>query len=145
MIERHDWTLTFRNSRILDSLDELLNASKQTKDVQKSSIKHESRDEILGSLREAQIIRKNLISLQEERISRPQWILVYILAIVLLITIITTTQSTGLIIGSVLKAALSSAVLFSVILLKKLNDLTLFDDTIGESSAIDVVEVIKDN
>lgn len=114
------------------------------------AIKKEGLNGIKGSvatrnmlgLQDLQKIRKNMVSLREERIPAFQWLLIIIIAIILIVTV-STVSSTGSLLISLIKSAFVSSVLVALILLRQLDSLELFFGKIGEHSAQDVINIIK--
>ncbi len=96
---------------------------------------------ILGDL---QKIRKNLIALYQEKIPRLQQLLVFGLTLILILAI-SSIESQGVILASLIKAAFVSSIISVVIMLEKLNKLTFFESMVGQSSAQDVLDIIKGN
>jgi hypothetical protein len=96
---------------------------------------------MMGVLDDAQIVRKVLVSLKEETIPRLQQIFIYVLAVILFLAVL-TLPSRDLVLASLLKSVYMMTIVMVVILLKKFDDLTLFEGTIGEHSAKDVLEII---
>ncbi len=93
-------------------------------------------------LHDAQINRKHLVALHQERIPKSQWVLTVILAAILLLTLSAIT-SQGLIIASIIKGAFATAVIAVILLLLQLDKLKLFEGMIGQSSAQDVLDIIE--
>jgi hypothetical protein len=96
---------------------------------------------MMGVLDDAQIVRKVLVSLKEETIPKLQQIFIYVLAVILFLAVL-TLPSRDLVLASLLKSVYMITILMVVILLKKFDDLTLFEGTIGEHSAKDVLSII---
>ncbi len=94
-------------------------------------------------IQELQKIRKNMISLREERIPVFQWLLIVMIAVIL-ITTVSTITSEGFVLISLVKSAFVSSVLVALILLKQLDSLELFSGKIGQYSAEDVINIIDD-
>lgn len=94
------------------------------------------------SLRDLQRVRKDLVSLYQERIPVFQWTLLYLLASILVGTIL-TIPSSFLLFASVLKASFTLSIVVVLYLLHRLNSVRLFEGTIGESSAKDVIGIIN--
>jgi len=94
------------------------------------------------SLRDLQRVRKDLVSLYQERIPVFQWTLLYLLASILIGTILTIPSSL-LFFASVLKASFTLSIVVVLYLLHRLNSVRLFEGTIGESSAKDVIGIIN--
>lgn len=102
-------------------------------------------DNIYDAIDECESVRRKVISLKEEKIPQAQWIIVYLLLIVTSIVIISTLNSYTSLFLSIVKSCFISAIIFSVFLLKKLDDLTFFDMTVAEESAKDVLLSVKYN
>jgi len=93
------------------------------------------------SLRDLQRVRKDLVSLYQERIPTFQWILLYILAGILVLTI-SMIPSYLVIFLTLLKVSFVGSIFVIMYLLHRLNSVKLFEGTIGESSAKDVIDII---
>ncbi len=93
-------------------------------------------------LQELQKIRKNMVSLREERIPSFQWLLITIIGVVLIVTM-STISSVGIMLVSLIKAAFLVAVLVALSLLHQLDSLHLFSGKIGAHSAQDVLDIIE--
>lgn len=92
-------------------------------------------------LGDMQKIRKNLIALYHARIPRFQWYLVDALAVILIISVaVVPTNDSWLPI--VIKSSFATVLATVLILLRRLNNLTLFEDMAGQSSAQDVLDII---
>ena len=110
-------------------------------EVGMDKVRGESIRKILGVLDDIQIIRKVLVSLKEETIPRFQQFFIYILAVILFLAVM-TLPSQGLVLAALLKSVYMITIITVVILLKKFDNLTLFEGTIGEHSARDVLSII---
>lgn len=95
----------------------------------------------IKSLIGTQEARKQLVALHQERIPQFHWILIYFFMVMLLATV-ATIPSVGFVLGSILKAAFAASVISVIVILKRLDTLKLFEGTIGEHSAQDVVAII---
>jgi hypothetical protein len=104
-------------------------------------IRGEAIRNILKNLDDVQITRKVLVCLKEETVPRLQQFFIYILAGILFLAIL-TLPSKGLVLASLLKSVYIVTVITVVVLLKKFDDLTLFEGSIGEHSARDVLSII---
>ncbi len=134
-----DYHFTHKSST-LTSIHKLIEEAIKDKTV--PSLKSAVLIQIMAALREAQLLRKNMVALYQERIPQFQWILLYSLSLVLLITL-STIFSQYLWLSSALKAAFGFSVVAIIVLLRQLDSLKFFEGTIGENSAKDVVEIIK--
>jgi hypothetical protein len=132
-----DYQFTHKSTTLV-SLHEL--CEKTTKNKALPSLQHLALQRILEALRNLQKIRKNMISLHNERIPAFQFVLVYFLAIILLITV-SIIPSTQYLLGSILKGAFSSSIIFVIILLHEFDRLKFFEGTIGENSAQDILNI----
>lgn len=94
------------------------------------------------SLRDLQRVRKDQVSIYQERIPLPQWFLLYILAFILVATL-TTIPSYLLFYPALLKAAFTTSIVSVLYLLNRLDAFAFFEGVIGESSARDVIAVIE--
>jgi hypothetical protein len=109
--------------------------------VSMEGIRGESIKNILRTLDDVQVARKLLVSLKEEVLPRFQKFFIYILATVLFLAIL-TLPSYGVVLASLLKSVYMITVISVVMLLRKFNDLSLFEGSIGEHSARDVLSII---
>lgn len=96
---------------------------------------------ILRTLDDVQVTRKLLVSLKEETIPKLQQFFIYVLALILFLAIL-TLPSKGLVLASLIKSVYIISVITVVVLLKKFDNLTLFEGTIGDHSAKDVLSII---
>lgn len=106
------------------------------------NLRGETIKNILRTLDDVQIVRKTLVSLKEETIPRFQQFFIYVLAFILFLAIL-ALPSQGLVLASFIKSVYMVAVISVVILLKKFDNLTLFEGSIGEHSAKDVLNIIN--
>ncbi len=133
------WDYHFVNpSNTITACHQLLESTTKEKSLQ--TLQSFATQRILVSLENLQVARKSMVALHQERIPRFQWVLVYFLAAVLLIAV-STIQTEGFLLGSILKGAFSSSALFVVILLNAFDKLRFFEGTIGEKSAMDILEI----
>ena len=139
ILSSKDWSYYFTHkSDLLTKLHVYLNGCGE---VGMDKIRGEAQRKILGTLDDVQMIRKLLVSLKEETIPRFQQFFIYVLATILFLAIM-TLPSKGLVVASILKSVYMVTVISVVILLKKFDDLTLFEGVIGEHSARDVIGII---
>jgi hypothetical protein len=89
-----------------------------------------------------ELSRKKMYILRLERIPFLQWWLLTSLAAILLISI-GAIDSTGLIISAMLKGAFSTSILLVLVILYEFNNLKFFENTIGERSAQDVLDIMS--
>lgn len=97
----------------------------------------------MAALYEAQVLRKSLIALREERIPSFQWLIIYILTAVLLMTLAVVLHSHLFIVGALLKASFASTVVVVVVLLHQFDQLRLFESRIGTSAVEDIKNIIE--
>lgn len=119
-------------SSIHQTLEEQLGSNKQ------ESLRNQAVGRMLGGLSDAQVLRKNMVMLYQERIPSFQWFLIVFFLVMLLMSI-SVIPSVGVILGSVLKAAFVVSLISVVIILRSLDNLHLFEGFIGENSAKDVL------
>ena len=83
-----------------------------------------------------------MVALREERIPHFQWVLIYFFMIILLATV-ASLGSYEMVFPAVLKAAFIVSVVSVIIILHKLDNLSMFEGVIGEHSAKDVIGIIR--
>jgi hypothetical protein len=139
LLKKKDWTYYFTHkSTLISHLHEYIQVCG---DISMDKVRGESLRKMLGTLDDAQIVRKLLVSLKEEIIPRLQQVFIYVLAAILFLAVL-TLPSKGLVLASLLKSVYMMTIVIVVILLKKFDNLTLFEGTIGEHSARDVIRII---
>ena len=134
-----DYHFTHKSSTIT-SMHNLLD--RDASDEKLSNIKNQSLGAIIKSLGDAQDLRKQMVALREERIPHFQWVLIYFFMVILLATV-ASLGSYGQFFPAILKAAFAVSVVSVIIILHKLDSLRLFEGTIGEHSAQDVLGIIN--
>lgn len=105
-----------------------------------ASIESSSVSEIKKQLSDMQKNRKDMVALHSERIPQFQWFVIFFLALMLVITI-TSVSSYGNVVESLLKASFTTAIIATVVMLRKLDTLDLFESFLGEHSAQDVIDI----
>jgi hypothetical protein len=138
-----DWSYYYfdHKTHIIQSLHEVVDkASTSGMD----GLRGESIKNILRTLDDVQITRKLLISLKAEMIPKLQRVFMYLLSLALLLSIL-TLPSKGLVLASVIKALYIVSIFTVVTLLRKFDDLSLFEGTIGAHSAEDVLSILKED
>ncbi len=139
-IKSQTWDYHFRHkSNTITKLNEALKS--ETKTIEEHSFKRTMAGRLMSSFQNLQKERKNLVALYQERIPFFQWSLLYFLAIILLLTV-SFIPSYYTFLAATLKAAFSSAIIFVLFLLHELDQLHFFENTIGEHSARDVLDII---
>jgi len=98
--------------------------------------------QIMVSLRELQLVRKNMVGLHQERIPVFEWILLILLATTIIVSI-SFIPSAELVINASLKGIFSTAVIIVLVMLHELDKLRLFETTLGEQSAKDILDIFK--
>lgn len=101
---------------------------------------HSYYDGIWDAIKELQQNRKKIIASYNERLAGFQWAIIYILGVLLAISFDFVPGSSLLV--QVLKILFGTAVFISIILLKELDDLTLFGEHAGRESADDIFRII---
>ena len=89
-----------------------------------------------------QLTRKKVLHLFGEKLVSFQWAVTYILGILLIFSFNFVPSTSWYV--SILKVAFGTAVFISILLLRQLDDLTLFGDTAGMSSVEDVFRIIEE-
>ncbi len=139
-LRKKDWAYYFTHkSDLISSLHAYIQVCGE---INMDKVRGESMRKMMGALDDIQIIRKVLVSLKEETIPKLQQVFIYTLAVILFLAIL-TLPSKGLILASLLKSVYMITVVIVVVLLKKFDNLTLFEGTIGEHSARDVLNIIE--
>lgn len=134
-----DYHFTHKSSTITD-LGNLLIETGGDKNY--PSIKNETSSNMIASLDNLQTARKRMVSLQIERMPAGEWVLVIFLALLLLISLLLIPSNNALI-DSVMKGIFGALIIQVVILLYELDTLKLFEATLGESSAKDILDIIE--
>lgn len=139
LLKKKDWAYYFTHkSNLISNLHAHIQVCG---DIDMDKVRGESLRKMMTTLDDAQIVRKLLVSLKEETIPRLQQILIYTLAVILFLSVL-TLPSKDLVFASLLKAVYMMTIVMVVFLLKKFDDLSLFEGTIGEHSAKDVISII---
>ena len=97
---------------------------------------------IITSLEQLQIVRKQLVSLHIERIPRFQWGFLVLLAVILILTL-STIPTNSVLTGSILKAAFGSCVFLVLVLLWEFDNLVFFGGNIGTRSSQDMIDIFE--
>ena len=143
VIENHRWDWNISHpSTTLSEIYKLIKSVFDSHEL--SEVEKMSASEIKKLLAEMQKNRKDMIALYGERIQMFQWFVIYFLCIILVITI-SSVSSQGLMLESILKAAFVTAVFSTAVMLRKLDNLDLFESFIGERSAKDIFDIIEGN
>jgi len=141
MIVKNGWDYPFTNkTTTITDLHKLMEETVKEKGL--DGVKGAVVTRNMLGLQDLQKIRKNMVSLREERIPSFQWLLICLIAVILVTTVSTITSVDSLVI-SLIKAAFVSSVLVAIILLRQLDDLKLFSGKIGEFSAQDAINIIE--
>jgi hypothetical protein len=135
-----DYHFTHKSDTIIKIGKLLLEAGKKKDD--NSNLSNSFLREITRITRDLQIVRKKMVLLHQEDVPKFQWLLLIFLAIILLIAV-SMIPSEEQLIPSFLKGAFGTCVILILILLRRFDDLKFFESTIGESSAQDILDIIK--
>ena len=95
-----------------------------------------------GGFLQIQVSRKKMIMLYHEKLLSLQWTLIYILAGLMVISFNFIPNHTFIV--DVLKIFFGVAVLFVIILLKQLNDLSIFGKDFNKETAEDMLRIIDE-
>ncbi|MFW0871290.1 MAG: hypothetical protein ACKKL4_02455 [Patescibacteria group bacterium] len=134
-----DWNITHKSTTLKRSYALLSEASV---DRDFSSNERISADSIRRILAGMQQNRKNIVALHGERIQEFLWFVIYFLCLILVIAI-ASVSSYGLILESILKSAFVTTVLATAVMLRRLDNLDLFESFVGEQSAKDVLDIFE--
>lgn len=139
LLKKKDWTYYFTHkSHLISNMHAYIQVCGN---INMDKVRGECLQKMMGTLDDAQIVRKALVSLKEETIPKLQQIFIYVLAVILFLAVL-TLPSQDLVLASLFKSVYMMTIVMVVILLKKFDDLTLFEGTIGEHSAKDVINII---
>jgi hypothetical protein len=105
-------------------------------------IKGEAMRKMLFVIDDMQVQRKALITLNEEKVTRYQYTIVFLLAFVL-VAMFLSLNTHGQLVESFMKGVLISVVGVVVWMLHKFDELHVFEGVVGEHSARDVIEIIE--
>jgi len=141
VIAKHKWDYNILNraTTLKDTYDLVKRA---VEDDRGTNIEHSSVSEIKRSLSDMQRNRKDMIALHSERIPQFQMFVIFFLALMLIITISSVT-SNGNVVESLLKSTFSTAIVATVVLIKRLDTLDLFESFLGEHSAQDIINIFN--
>jgi hypothetical protein len=89
-----------------------------------------------------QLTRKKILNLYSEKLVLFQWTIIYVLALLLIVSFNFVPSSSILV--TFLKVCFGTAVFLSIILLKQLDNLTLFGDAAGMNSVEDVMNIVTE-
>ena len=95
-----------------------------------------------GAFDDVQQSRKKMIMLYQQKLLPLQWAIVYILAILMVVSFNFIPNHT--LIVNILKIFFGIAVLFVIILLKQLDDLTIFGKNFNKQTANDMLRIIEE-
>ncbi|MCH8888883.1 hypothetical protein IID26_00435 [Patescibacteria group bacterium] len=140
ILETGEWNYHFiHKSSTITDLGNLLVDTGGDKNY--PSIQNETISNMIASLDSLQLARKRMVSLQIERMPTGEWILVIFLALLLLVSLLLVPSSSA-IIDSIMKGIFGALIIQVVILLHELDTLKLFESTLGETSAKDILDII---
>lgn len=132
-----DWNLVNKSttlSRTYELIDEL-SVDRDFSDVERMSASN-----IRKILSDMQRNRKDLVALHAERVQDFLWFVIYFLCLILVITI-ASVSSYGLMLESILKSAFTTTVVATAVMLRRLDNLELFESFVGEKSAKDILDI----
>jgi hypothetical protein len=103
---------------------------------------HSYYDGIWDAIKELQQNRKKIIAAYSERLAIFQWAIIYVLGILLAVSFDFVPANSFLV--QILKILFGTAVFISIVLLKELDNLTLFGEHAGKESAEDIFRIIEE-
>ena len=134
-----DWNLVNKSSTLTETytlIDEL-SVDRDFSDVERMSAAN-----IRKILSDMQRNRKDLVALHAERVQDFLWFVIYFLCFILIVAI-ASVSSYGLLLESILKAAFVTTVLATATMLRRLDNLELFESFVGEKSAKDILDIFE--
>lgn len=141
ILKHRAWDYHFTHkSTTLISLHQLLEKTYHHKEA--FPLEDATFEEMIDAIREAQIIRKKMISLHQEHIPLLQWAIILILTMILLIAL-SLIPSVGNLYPSILKSAFGVSILATLILLYQFDRLRFVEKTMGENSARDILNIFS--
>ena len=133
-----DYALTHKTTTITD-IQNLF--GKMARDKKFNSMKGSALGSIFRSFAYMQIARKKMDIMHQERIPVLQWGLLVFLAGILLVSV-SAIGSVGLVVPAILKGAFGTSIILVLVILYQFNNLSFFENTIGEHSAQDVLDIM---
>jgi len=106
-----------------------------------TSLQNAALSQTLRALLESQGLRKNMVSLYEERVPRLQWFIIGFLVTIIFVSLLIIPSQFEFL-GSLFKGAFGTLLFFVLIFLRRLDRLEFFEGVIGENSARDVLDII---
>jgi hypothetical protein len=141
ILESKTWHYSFTNKTTtmtdIHSLYEKAVGGKNLTSLQSAAL-----SQTLRAILECQSLRKNMISLYQERIPLSQWLLLGFLVFIILFDLLMFSSHLELL-SSLLKGAFGAILIFVLILIRKFDRLEFFESMIGENSARDVLDIIN--
>ena len=139
VIKEHKWDYNIINkSNTLTKTYDLV--WRALADDRIAHIEYSAVSEVKKQLSDMQKNRKDMIALHAERIPQFQWFVIAFLALMLILTI-SSVSSYGDVVESLLKASFVTAIIATVVMLRRLDTLDLFESFLGEHSAQDVIDI----
>ena len=141
ILDNNDWAYNeFHPSTSITRLTKIMGSVTDDEDNQ---LKNNSLfDGIWAAIQELQANRKKIIAAYQERLLLFQWILIYVFAGITILSF--HFLYTELVWVNILKIIFGTAVFLVVILIKQLNDLSLFGENFSRNIANDVLRVIDE-
>ncbi len=141
ILEKDDWSYNeFNPSTTLSDLTGVIGS---VTDEESAKIANNSfYDGIWDTILQLQGLRKKVIALRHERLLFSQWVLIYVFAALVLVSF--HFMQTEYLFVDILKIIFGTAVFFVIILIKQLNDLSLFGKDFSKSIAKDVLRIIDE-
>jgi hypothetical protein len=141
ILESNDWAYNeFHPSDTISRITKEMGGL--TKEEEDSIDGHSYYDGIWDAIKELQQNRKRIIAAYSERLAGFQWAIVYVLGVLLAVSFDFVPGSTILV--QIMKILFGTSVFISIVLLKELDNLTLFGEHAGKESAEDIFRIIDE-
>ena len=139
MLDSNNWAYHITNpSTTITDIFDAYNGAKG-KDAEKIG---QFGDAFGGGFLQIQISRKKMIMLYRQKLLAMQWALIYILAALMVVSF--NFIPSHIIIVNILKIIFGAAVMFVILLLKQLDDLSIFGEDFNKETAMDMLRIINE-
>ncbi len=141
ILDNNDWAYNeFHPSATIINLTKVMSS---VTDEEADSVKNNTIfDGIWGTIQALQINRKNIIATYQQKLILFQWILIYVFALLTIVSL--TFLQTDSFFVDVLKIIFGTAVFLVVVLIKQLDDLSIFGKNFSRNIARDVINILNE-